>query len=320
MVEEEVLQEPEVRDILRTALELEGQHAGDTSWLGMQWFDLSAAPQTLNMLVRAKLLRVSYKSNNATHYRVVDTEKLRRLLESTEEEAVEQEEEAVEIPHDIFDVITLHQDKKQLLMKAITAQSPVHVLLVGEIGTAKTVFLQELARLPSSEYVLGSRLSSAGLYEVMFNNRPRYLILDELDKVETQENIAALLSLMETGILSEMKWRRRRQATFRTWVFASCNYENRIPPEILSRFGAYKLRFRAYTPEEYLEVTTNVLIRREGVEPNLARYIAEQTLLKLDSRDVRDARSIARTARTRKEVDDVLALIVKQGGERDRKG
>ena len=52
--------------------------------------------------------------------------------------------------------------------------------------------LEELSRLPYSKYVLGSSLIKAGLYEVLFNEKPRVLILDELDKVDDAHNLTCL--------------------------------------------------------------------------------------------------------------------------------
>ena len=140
--------------------------------------------------------------------------------------------------------------------------------LFGSPASAKTLMLEELARLPGSKYVLGSNLSKAGLFEVLFNERPRYLILDELDKVDDEDNLSALLSLTERGGITETKYRRYRMVKLKTWVFASANRLDRLPPELLSRFT--KLRFRDYTDEEFLEVAVKVLASREGVAESLA--------------------------------------------------
>jgi Holliday junction DNA helicase RuvB len=307
----EALYDTRIRAILEKAIAVETkEEAKRENYLGWEWYEVEGAPQTLNYMVRLGLLKINFKSNKSTYYMVKDRDRVIELLSQHKEQQEQQEQD--EIPDDLFDVIVMHDDKKELLMKALHAEKPVHVLLIGDIASGKTVFLQELARLPGAEYALGSRLSAAGIYDLMFAKRPRYLILDELDKVDSQDNISALLSLMETGILSEMKYKRRRQDSFKVWVFAGANWENKIPPEILSRFGAYRLRFRQYTPDEYIQVATNVLIKREGVEPGLARYIAEQTLNRLGSRDVREARSVARTARSKEDVDSVISLLEKQ--------
>jgi Holliday junction DNA helicase RuvB len=95
-------------------------------------------------------------------------------------------------------------------------------------------------------------------------------------------------------------------------VFASANREEKIPPELRSRFVI--LRFSEYTPSEFLEVASKVLTAREGVEPDIADYIARQVLYRLRSRDVRDAIKVARLMYrgTRQEVDHVISILAKQ--------
>jgi Holliday junction DNA helicase RuvB len=98
----------------------------------------------------------------------------------------------------------------------------------------------------------------------------------------------------------------------RTWVFASANREDKIPVELRSRFVV--LRFSEYTPEEFLEVASKVLVVREGVEPGIADYIARQVLYRMRSRDVRDAIKVARLLyrRTKQEVDHVISILSAQ--------
>ena len=95
-------------------------------------------------------------------------------------------EETAEIPPDLFDIVIGHDDKKDIILRSIASDRPVPCLLHGSPASAKTLMLEELARLPGSKFVLGSNLSKAGLFEVLFNERPKYLILDELDKVDDE--------------------------------------------------------------------------------------------------------------------------------------
>jgi holliday junction DNA helicase RuvB len=302
------LADDNIRSVLEEAVAQHEAHTDEKNWFGFEWHQVRAAPQTLNYMVRLGLVNVSFKSNKTTAYRLPDVREAKALLQDFEKGTMA-EPQSTEVPNDLFDPIILHDEKKDLLRRAIRAEKPVHALLVGDVASSKTLFLMEMTRLPNSELLLGSSLSRAGVYDLMFNKRPTYLLIDELDKITDYENISALLSLMETGILSETKYKRRRVQEFKVWVFGSCNYENRIPPEILSRFGAYKLYFRAYTPDEYVQVAQRVLTMREGVKPDVALYIAKKSSQFLNTRDVRVARSIARTASTKDEVDEVIRLL-----------
>jgi Holliday junction DNA helicase RuvB len=225
---------------------------------------------------------------------------------------VEAEYGPIEIPQDLFSIIVGHDDVKEVINRSLQSESPVHILLHGSIASAKTMFLEELARLPKSRFVVGSSLTKAGLIEVLFEDKPRFLIIDELDKIETEDNLAALLSLMERGIVTETKYRRHRSLTLKTTVFASANRLERIPAELLSRF--LKLYFRDYTPQEFIEVTVDVLTKREKVSPQVAFHIGEKVLRELGSKDVRDCVKIARLLKqkTIEEVDGLVELLKKR--------
>jgi len=137
--------------------------------------------------------------------------------------------------------------------------------------------------------------------------RPEVLLVDEVDRVGTR-NIAVLPSLMETVVVSETKYGKRREMRLGTKVFAASNSTN-MPRELLSRFMV--LYFRPYQEAEFLAVAAAVLTRRENVEPYLAGYIAEKVWQLSQSRlaDPREAVRIGRLAKTREEVDRVLEVI-----------
>ncbi|MDP2104071.1 MAG: hypothetical protein Q8K26_04075 [Candidatus Gracilibacteria bacterium] len=218
-------------------------------------------------------------------------------------------EESKEIPPDLFSIVVGHDEKKDLIKRSLEAENPVHFLLWGTVASAKTLLLEDLARLPQSHLVLGSALTRSGLFEVLYNERPRYLIIDELDKIGDVENLAALLSLMERGFIRETKYRRHRSLKLRTWVFASANEINHFSKELLSRF--LLLRFRDYTMDEFFNVTVTVLREREKIGEGLSLYIAEKTALTLQSRDVRDAVKVSRLLkeRTKADVDYIVSIM-----------
>ena len=85
-----------------------------------------------------------------------------------------------------------------------------HILLVGPPGSAKTLFLMECMKLSRSYFTLGSHSTKAGMLDYLFNNRPKNLIIDEIEYMAIKDQ-AALLSLMETGILSETKYEKTKE-------------------------------------------------------------------------------------------------------------
>jgi len=305
-------------EILRRGLAEEKKHANDKNYLGWTWYEVQAPPAMINKLVTDGLLIVNFKSNSSTNYLIADREQVKRLLEEVkEEEGEEVEEGPVSIPDDLFDIIELHDDKKKLIMKGLKAEDPVHFLLIGSPASAKSLFLMQLTRLPGAVLALGSETSKVGIVDLLFERRPRYLILDELDKVGSQDDLAALLSLMEGGVVVETKHRRRREGKFDTRVFATANRTDRIPQELQSRF--LKLTFNEYTPDEFHRITVAVLMKREGVPQDVAELIAARLLRDVGTRDVRDAVKVARLAKPRDgtwdrdEVNRIIDLIAQQG-------
>jgi Holliday junction DNA helicase RuvB len=306
--------EGSMKRVLESIMEWEKAHPLNAEKpSGFEWHMVFADARTLNSLVTRRILRVVFKSNKYCEYRALDASGIEKALADfegtfTQEAALEGEA----LPPDLFSVIIGHSDKKEILNRSLRAVRPVHCLLYGSPASAKSLMLEELARLPRSRFVLGSALTRAGLLDVLFNERPRYLIMDEIEKISTTEDLAALLSLMQSGIVTETKWKRHRTLRLTTWVMASANDIMRLPRELLSRF--LLLHFKDYTDDEFYEVSVNVLKQREGINENLAVYIAEKVLTQLNSRDVRDCVKAARLLKdhSKEEVDKIVELLRKQ--------
>ena len=201
-----------------------------------------------------------------------------------------------------------NEDIKEMFLRSLTSEKPTHILLWGETGTAKTLFMQELARLPRSRYALGGSSTKAGIARFLIDNKPLFLLIDEIDKMNS-DDYSVLLSLMETGIVSELKTGRTDEVKLNTRVYAACNYVDAIPVEVLSRF--IRFRIKEYSAADYKKVVLRVLTEREDVEEDIAKYIANK-LVRL-TRDVRCAVQVARMARepSRKEVDHVIETFKK---------
>jgi hypothetical protein len=96
-------------------------------------------------------------------------------------------------------------------------------------GFGKDMFLLHISRLfKESLFVIGSNITKAGLLNSLFEARPKFLLVDELEKMNYQDQIS-LLHLMETGIISETKVNKNRQIQLTSWVFASANTYKKKP-------------------------------------------------------------------------------------------
>lgn len=298
--------------LLQEILAWEEAHPRRTKYDGFEWHHVHGDARTLNALVVRGILDVAFKSNKSCLYKISNKRALTKALRDYKGSMAEEKDAVKEVPRDLFDIIVGHEAKKDLIRRSIKSTKPVPILLWGTPASAKTLMLEELSRLPDSKMVLGSSLTKAGLYEILFNERPTYLILDELDKIDDSQNLAALLSLMERGLLSETKYRRHKTIRLKCWVFASANETKKLPRELMSRF--LLLRFSDYTDDEYGDVVVNVLRDREGISESLAIYISQKVLRDLRSKDVRDSVKISRLLKrkTKREVDYVVEILRKQ--------
>ena len=300
MVFRALAQNPDWRDTLVEALKLHHENEGK-SWLGFEWYEVHTPPQTLNRMVAARVLDVTFSSHSSTHYMVRNAAAVAQALMALEEAEAEEE---VEMPGDLFDVIVGHDRIKRVFRLSLSSPRPVHILLVGPAATAKSLFLSELARLPGARFALGGTSSKAGIAEYLIVERPRYLILDEIDKMDMRE-LSVLLSLMESGTVSRLKKHMTEDEKLTCWVFAGANTTARLPAELRSRFLV--LRLNEYTDEEFREVSRAVLSAREGKSGALSDYIIEKVLA--HSRDVRDCVKLARLAESPADVDELEKLM-----------
>ena len=213
----------------------------------------------------------------------------------------------IEVPEDMFDPVVGYDDVKWLLRRALALEKALHFLFVGPPASAKSLLLMELERLDGAYYAVGSSSTKAGLRQLLLELRPRVLLIDELDKVRTSKDYAVLLSLMESGIVTETMHGSRERKVVHTRVFAAANTDEDLTPELRSRLVI--LHFRPYTLPDFLMIAERVLVDREGIEPGLAEAIANAVWNDLRSRDIRDAVKIARLVQTPEELPQVVAVL-----------
>jgi Holliday junction DNA helicase RuvB len=213
--------------------------------------------------------------------------------------------EKLATPEPLFESIVGYTDVKKLFQMSLSSDRPVHILLVGPPASAKTLFMLECMKLERSYFTLGSHSTKSGMIEYLFEKRPRYLIVDEIEHMPMKDQ-TALLSLMETGIISETKFQKTRNTQLKTWVFATSNGTDRMLTPLLSRFVV--LHFKQYSFGSFQEVCTHIL-GREGVPADIASVIAEAVWAKLKSKDIRDCIKIGRLAKTSQDVEWIAQTL-----------
>jgi holliday junction DNA helicase RuvB len=88
------------------------------------------------------------------------------------------------------------EDIKRLFRMALDSKDTSSVLLTGPPASAKTLFLQCLMKLKDSHFIDCSSASKSGIVDYVFANKPKYLLLDELDKLSKKDQ-TFLLNLIE---------------------------------------------------------------------------------------------------------------------------
>jgi Holliday junction DNA helicase RuvB len=215
----------------------------------------------------------------------------------------------LKIPDDLFGIIEGYEDIKYVLRKALEAEKAASVLLVGPPASGKSLFLMELERVGGT-IVLAGLGTKAGLRDIILEERPAILLIDELEKCDNPRDLSVLLTWLECGriIVAKHKDHIDTVTTTKPLVFAACNTTKRLPPELLSRFSIFNLR--EYTPDEFKRVTIKVLTERENTQKKLAMYIAS-ALLEFGFKDVREAVRISRLAETKEEARKIITIRAK---------
>lgn len=87
----------------------------------------------------------------------------------------------------LFDEVVGYYDIKRLFGMAISTEEPVHIILVGPPASAKTVFMRCLMKLPSCYFTDGSNTTKSGMLDYIFDNKPKYIIIDEINKMQYRD-------------------------------------------------------------------------------------------------------------------------------------
>jgi len=214
-----------------------------------------------------------------------------------------------------FPNVVGYPEIKKLLLRALVTKEPVNVLLAGPPASSKTVFLLEMLQgLDDVFFVDGVAASGAGVMNQLFNNNTKYLLIDEIDKMKKNDQ-AALLNVMETGILSETKLNgKTRQKKMKLWVFGTSNDVERLSRPLRSRFMEFHLE--EYTYEEFKEIVRRLLKKRYSLDMNLSEKIAYEVWNRMGSKDIRDAINIAKLTKSAVDIDWLVDVQMKYGKKR----
>jgi holliday junction DNA helicase RuvB len=143
----------------------------------------------------------------------------------------------------------------------------------------------------------------------LFDKRPRFLLIDEIEHMPAKDQ-AVLLSLMQSQTISETKYGKTRQIQLKCSVFASSNGTKKMLVPLLSRFVV--MNVQKYSYEEFKEVAMKLLIEREHLEDEslAAAIVAEVWHKKSANSNIRDVVKIARLTKNMHDVGFVSRTIL----------
>lgn len=206
----------------------------------------------------------------------------------------------------LFESIIGYDDIKKIFKMSLISDKAVHILLVGPPASAKTLFMLEFLKLERSYFTLGSHSTKAGMIDYLFDYRPRYLLVDEIEHMPYKDQ-TSLLSIMETGILTETKSQKTRSTQLKTWIFATCNNKEKLLSPLLSRFIIFHLK--PYNRDKFIEVSNGILVKND-IPYDLANEISHVVWNKLKSRDIRDCIKISRLTKTIEDIEWITKTLI----------
>jgi holliday junction DNA helicase RuvB len=202
----------------------------------------------------------------------------------------------------MFDRIVGYDGIKRTFLRSLTSKEPVHILLVGPPGQAKTLFLKcILERYGEGKtfFTVGGNATKSGLIDVLFDMQPKYLLVDEIGHLKPEYQ-TMLLSLMETGILTQTMHSKVRHIHLKTWVFATSNGTKELSEPLLSRFRVMYLN--EYDFSQFYEIAVKKLIA-EGVDKKVADEIAISVWEQLPNPNIRNCVQIGRLVKNERDIE-----------------
>jgi holliday junction DNA helicase RuvB len=206
----------------------------------------------------------------------------------------------------MFDKIIGYNGIKRTFARSLDSKEPVHILLVGPPGQAKTLFLKSILETFGEKktfFTVGGNASKSGMIDVLFDMQPKYLLVDEIGHLKPEYQ-TTLLSLMETGILTQTIHKRIRQVHLKIWVFATSNCTKKLSQSLLSRFKVMYLN--EYTFSQFYEIAVKKLLV-EGLNKKTADEIAISVWEQLPNPNIRNCVQIGRLVKSERDIQMAVA-------------
>lgn len=280
----EALEDDKYRRIIKKAIELEEKmEKEDETRIEWKHHKVNAYPAHLQKLMTMGAVDIPYDSSSHTYYTLTDREKLKELLETEKESEEESEEqtpiEEVKVDLSVFDKLIEVRDvdkKVKKVMQRATKETGIHIGLVGGPGTGKSLIASCIEKSTRSTWISGTDMTKASIRDKLIEDRPRFVIIDELDKYSSKEPIQLLSEPMESNTLTvQVSGKESERHDMPINVFATANKWN-LPDNISDRF--LPLRLREYTDEEFRDLIIKGFTENEGISEEVTKAVVNKAI------------------------------------------
>lgn len=213
-----------------------------------------------------------------------------------------------------FDEIIGHDNIKKILHNTVNSvlknKQSVSVLLNGSPGCGKSLFLKEIEKnfpAPQSYYIDGSRATKAGIFDILFddeNNRIKFLLIDEIDKLNYSDQEALLTLIQDGRIVQTQKNRTDSKKYDNLSVIAASNEINNIMEPLRTRF--FDIHIEDYNDEQISNIA-RIKLKRFDLSVEVIEYIIIKVLQSRHKEaKIRFAEQLAKLCNNDKNMVDLL--------------
>ncbi len=238
-------------------------------------------------------------------------------------------------PQDIFADIVGHDDVKNILKEFINSEGNANILLVGDYGTGKTMFIRDIEEHFPSVYVEGGNATAVGILQKVRNKILElrttriFLLIDELDKMvnpskdgsdrySEQEKLANLIDTAAKLTKSKFDTSKNGDMSFDLElkgfkVIATANRMYNISPLLQSRFGK-PIIFGQYTKDELFKIGKVMLMVRYHMSEDLATAVANYVVQEEKEVNMREVDKLGNIIHSKDDLDRYRRITSQRGG------
>jgi replication-associated recombination protein RarA len=180
-----------------------------------------------------------------------------------------------------FESISGYSDVKDIVNRALQSEENFNLLFIGPPASSKTQFLMEIMKSSKNCVYFDASNTTNRILQVLEEERPEIVLLDELDKMSRQF-AEKLLNFLESGRVKVDQ--KNLQLDFELKgckVFGTANDLNKLSKPLQSRFR--KLFLPKYSREQFVQVAVKVCPKL----PNETASMVGEEVFKIDG-DIRD--------------------------------